>query len=250
MSNVEFRSGTLRIAGQFFLPNASQFAPPHPAVVICHGIGSRKESHGAFAGWMAQHGFAALCFDFRGHGESQGQLDEHALDDVRAAIDFVAARPEVDPARLAVRGSSMGGMLALHAAVDDARVRAIAAIAPAVESATADWIESGWLQQLLERENLSARVEVASFARYLRSRNTRAEIALLAPHAVLLVHCKGDELIPYRSSEELFALAREPKKLVLIEDGHHRFAQQDEAVHRTTLEWFQEYLKPAEEESP
>jgi uncharacterized protein len=248
MGNVEFRSGTFRIAGQLFLPNASQFAPPYPAVVICHGIGSRKESHGAFAGFMAQHGFAALCFDFRGHGESDGQLDEHTLDDVRAAIDFVATRPEVDPARLALRGSSMGGMLALHAAVDDTRVRAVAAIAPAIEQETADWIESGWLQKLLEREHLSARVDAVSYARYLRSRNLRAEIAQLAPRAVVLIHCKNDELIPYRSSEELYALARGPKKLILIEDGHHRFAQQDEGVHRTTLEWFQKYLTPAKEE--
>ncbi len=242
MSNVEFRSGTLRIAGQLFLPNASQFAPPYPAVVICHGIGSRKESHGAFAGFMAQHGFAALCFDFRGHGESDGQLDDHTLDDVSAAIDFVTARREVDRSRVALRGSSMGGMLALHAAVRDARVKAIAAIAPAIEAATADWIESGHLQRLLEREGLAARIDVPAFVRYLRSRNARAEIPQLAPRALLLIHCKGDELIPYAASEELFTLAREPKKLVLIEDGHHRFAQQDAGVHQTTLEWFQKYL--------
>ena len=248
MGNVEFRSGTLKIAGQLFLPNASQFAPPYPAVVICHGIGSRKESHGAFAGWMAQHGFAALCFDFRGHGESEGQLDDHTLDDVSAAIDFVTTRQEVDRSRVALRGSSMGGMLALHAAVNDARVRAVAAIAPAVEAATADWIESGWLQKLLEREHLSARVDIASFVHYLRARNSRAEIAQLAPRAVLLIHCKNDELIPYHSSEGLYALAREPRKIILIEDGHHRFAQQDEGVHRTTLEWFKKYLTPAKEE--
>jgi alpha-beta hydrolase superfamily lysophospholipase len=127
MGNVDFRSGTLRIAGQLFLPNASQYAPPYPAAVICHGMGSRKESRGAFAGWMAPHGFAALCFDFRGHGERGGQLDDRTLEDV---------------------------------------------------------------------------------------------------------------LISYRWSEELFAHAREPKKLVWINNGHHRSAQQDERVHRTTPEWF------------
>ncbi|MDE3088230.1 MAG: alpha/beta hydrolase [Chloroflexota bacterium] len=248
MGNVEFRSGTLRIAGELFLPNAARFPPPYPAVVICHGIGSRKENQSGFAGFMAQHGFAALCFDFRGHGESEGQLDDHPLDDVSAAIDLIAGREEVDRSRLALRGSSMGGMLALHAAARDRRVQAIAAIAPAVEAATAEWIEAGWLQALLAREHLSARIDAPAYGRYLRAHNARAEISHLAPRALLLVHCRGDELIPYTSSEELFALAREPKQLRLIEQGHHRFAQQDAGVHKTTLEWFQTYLEPAKED--
>ncbi len=64
MGNVDFRSGTLSITEQLFLPNASQYAPLYPAAVIYHGMGSRKESHSAIADWMAQHGLAALCFDF------------------------------------------------------------------------------------------------------------------------------------------------------------------------------------------
>jgi alpha-beta hydrolase superfamily lysophospholipase len=242
MGNVEFRSGDLNIAGQLFLPDAAQFAPPYPGVVICHGIGSHKENQSAFAGFLAQNGFAALGFDFRGHGESDGLLDDHALDDVMAAVDFISARQEVNPVRIALRGSSMGGMFALHAAVRTARMKAVAAIAPAIEAETAQAIESGFLQQSLERENLPVRIDAPAFTRYLHTHNARAEIAQITPRALLLIHCKGDELIPYASTQELFALAREPKKLLLIENGHHRFAQQDANVHRATLEWFQKYL--------
>ncbi|CAG0951239.1 hypothetical protein ANRL3_00250 [Anaerolineae bacterium] len=242
MNNIAFPSNELKIAAQLYLPDAARFAPPYPGVVICHGIGSRKESHASFAEFMAQNGFAALAFDFRGHGESDGQLDDHTLDDVIAAIDFLAAQPGVNAARLAVRGSSMGGMFALHAAIRDARLRAVAAIAPANEERVAAGVESGTLLQILARENLPVRVDVPAFARYLRSRNARAEIAQITPRALLLIHCKGDELVPYRGTEELLAAAREPKKLLMLDGGHHRFAQQDIDTHRVTLEWFREHL--------
>lgn len=240
MGNVIFRSDNLTIAGQLFLPSRAQCTPPYPGVVVCHGLGSRKENQFPFAEFMAQHGFAALCFDWRGHGESEGALDDHTLDDVFAALDWLAARPEVDAARLALRGSSMGGMFALHAAARDAPVRALAVIAPAPEAETATWVESGLLQPMLAQQNSSARIDAPAFARYLRSHSARAEIVQIAPRALLLIHCKGDELIPYTSTEELFALAREPKKLLLIENGHHRFAQQEAGVHQATLEWFRQ----------
>lgn len=242
MDKVNFQSNNVKIAAQLYLPDGARFAPPYPGVVICHGIGSRKESHAPFAEFMAQNGFAALAFDFRGHGESDGQLDDHALDDVIAAIDFLAAQSQVDATRLAVRGSSMGGMFALHAAIRDSRVRAVAAIAPANEERVAAGVESGGLLLILARENLPVRVDVSTFARYLRTRNARAEIAQIAPRALLLIHCQGDELVPYRGTEELFAAAREPKKLLMLEGGHHRFAQQDMDTHRVTLEWFRDRL--------
>ena len=123
MRIVEFRSGDLTISGQLYLPDPIRFTPPFPGVVVCHGIGSRKENQASFDTYLAAHGFAVLGFDFRGHGSSQGRLDEGTLDDVQGALDFIAAQPQVDANRLALRGSSMGGMFALRAAAIDQRVR-------------------------------------------------------------------------------------------------------------------------------
>lgn len=192
--------------------------------------------------FLAEHGIAALAFDFRGHGASQGMADGHADDDVLAALDFLAAHRQIDPLRLGLRGSSMGALFALRAGVKATRVRAIAAIAPAVDTLLAAALESGYLQQLLERENLHAHIDVPAFVQALRTRDTRAEIADLAPRALLLIQCKGDELVPFAWTLELFELAREPKQLLLLEGGHHRLAQQDIGVHQATLEWFEKYL--------
>ncbi len=245
MEKVEFTSGRLRIAGALHLPDASRFAPPYPAVVICHGIGSCKESHSAFADFLAHHGLAALAFDLRGHGESEGQLDDHVLDDITAALDWLSRRPEIDRSRLGLRGSSMGAMLALHAAVRDPRVRAVTAIAPAVEALTIPAIETGELFERLGRVGLTVRIDPSAYVRYLRSHDSRGEVHRIAPRPLLLIHCKGDELIPYTCTEELFHLAHEPKKLVLIEGGHHRFAQQDASAGEQTAEWFKRNLQEA-----
>lgn len=242
MRIVEFRSGNLTISGQLYLPDPIRFTPPFPGVVVCHGIGSRKENQASFDAYLAARGFAVLGFDFRGHGSSQGRLDEGTLDDVQGALDFIAAQPQVDANRLALRGSSMGGMFALRVAAIDQRVRAVAVIAPAVPAYLARGVESGHLLELLERAKMAVLVDVPSFVPAVRSLDPRSDIARISPRAVLLIQCKGDDLVPFAWTEELFNLAHEPRRLLMIENGHHHFAQQDDKTHQATLEWFQTYV--------
>ena len=45
--------------------------------------------------------------------------------------------------------------------------------------------------------------------------------------ALLLLHARGDEQVPYTTSEELFAAAHEPKRLLVLPGGHHRSLQHD-----------------------
>jgi uncharacterized protein len=95
-----------------------------PAVVMAHGLsGTRRDRLGAFAERFATAGFGALVFDHRGFGDSGGEPDlfdpARQLEDWRAAIAFARSLPEVDGARIATFGSSMGGGNALAAAAED-----------------------------------------------------------------------------------------------------------------------------------
>ena len=45
--------------------------------------------------------------------------------------------------------------------------------------------------------------------------------------ALLLMHARGDEQVPYTASEELYAAAGEPRRLLLLPGGHHRSLQHD-----------------------
>ena len=76
-------------------------------------------------------GWAALRFDFRGAGDSEGEFDggRGEMEDVSSAVDFLSVQPEVDPDDLVVIGYSFGAGVALHHAARDQRVGRMAAIA-------------------------------------------------------------------------------------------------------------------------
>jgi len=116
-----------RIAGWLTLPGG---AGPHPAVVLAHGLGA---THGMMLAQYEQHfaasGIATLAFDYRHTGESGGTprqlitMRRH-VQDVLGARAYLAARPEIDPHRVGLWGTSLGAMHVLRAAAADADVAA------------------------------------------------------------------------------------------------------------------------------
>jgi alpha-beta hydrolase superfamily lysophospholipase len=112
-----------------------------PMVVMAHGLsGTRRDRLGPFAERFAAAGFAALVFDHRGFGDSGGEPDlfdpRMQLEDWRAAIAFARSLPEVDGARVATFGSSMGGGNALAAAAGDPVVAAAISQVPFLDIVT------------------------------------------------------------------------------------------------------------------
>jgi len=235
---VIIRSGRLRLVGELYLPAGDG---PWPGLALCHGLASRKERHADFAAFAASRGFAALAYDARGHGESEGKLDGRPLEDVSAVLDYLAARPEVDAGRLAVRGSSLGGNLAIHATAELPAVRACVAICPAPEELLLAELRRVAAEGL---DSLDLRLDALDFANYLRGHNLSRAVALIAPRPLLLVHCLGDEVVPAAGTSELFKAAGEPKELWLLPGGSHTSAQHDPAIHERVVAWLDRQLTP------
>jgi uncharacterized protein len=125
--DLRFSSDGVSCAAWFYPPTSE--AEAWPIVVMAHGLsGTRRDRLGAFAERFAAEGFAALVFDHRGFGDSDGAPDRfepaRQLEDWRAAIAFARTLRRVDPGRVATFGSSMGGGNALAAAAGDTRVAA------------------------------------------------------------------------------------------------------------------------------
>lgn len=117
---------------------ATEGAAEAPVVVMAHGLsGTRRDSLGPFAERFAAGGIAALLFDHRGFGDSNGEPDlfhpRRQLEDWRAAIELARSLPGVDPERVATFGSSMGGGNALAAAADDRRIAAAVSQVPFID---------------------------------------------------------------------------------------------------------------------
>lgn len=120
--DVSFESGDARCAGWFFPPTDP--SSPAPVVVLGIGLGSVKEMGlDGYARAFQQAGCAALAFDYRSFGASEGEPRQvidvaRQLDDWRAAIAFARRQPGVDADRVVVWGTSFGGGHALSLAVD------------------------------------------------------------------------------------------------------------------------------------
>lgn len=125
-------------------------------MLILHGAGSRKENHADFGRMCAAGGWAALTYDARGHGTAKDEMGPQALGDVSKMARFLASRDGVDAGRLCVRGSSMGGFWAIHAAATSSGIAGAIAICPAGEDLLIRGIKSGDLSFRASVESLGA----------------------------------------------------------------------------------------------
>ncbi len=106
---------------------------PAPAVVLVHMLTRTKEDWRPLAERLQAAGITALAVDLRGHGQSEGSAAPAvamALD-VRAALSWLAGRPEVTTGAVAIVGASIGASLALLAAAEVPAVRGVALLSPA-----------------------------------------------------------------------------------------------------------------------
>jgi fermentation-respiration switch protein FrsA (DUF1100 family) len=205
-------------------------------MLILHGAGSRKENHADFARVCAARGWAALAYDQRGHGESADEMGPTALADVGRMAAFLAEREGVEPGRVCVRGSSMGGFVAIHAAASSRAIAGAIAICPAGEDGLRRALRSG---ELDFRASDGARRDLEA---WLGEHDLREAVELMGSKPLLLAHARGDERIPYTWSEELHERAAEPRKLILVAGGHHRSVQHDRELQEVALRWIEREL--------
>jgi alpha-beta hydrolase superfamily lysophospholipase len=216
------------LAYALFLPQEE----PRAGVVICHGAGSAKESHFDFGRACRGAGLAALAFDARGHGRSSGEFGPSAFADVLTMADVLR---EHTP-HIALRGSSMGGFQALHAAaIANPPMVAVVAICPAPEEMLLRGIRAERLTEF--------RMDRAQIEPWLQTLDIRRAVASLTGRtAVMFMHAQGDESVPYTVSEELFVAAGEPKRLLIVPGGHHRSLQHDGEMQAESIRFIEKRL--------
>jgi fermentation-respiration switch protein FrsA (DUF1100 family) len=92
---------------------------PLATVLVCNGNAGNRSHRAPLALALADEGFSVLLFDYRGYGRNPGSPTEAGLlRDARAAREYLAGRGDVDPARLAYFGESLGAAVATSLAVE------------------------------------------------------------------------------------------------------------------------------------
>jgi uncharacterized protein len=195
-------------------------------VVVLHGAGSCKENHFDFARKLQAAGITVVVFDQRGHGESDGALDGGVFDDVAAIAELLPPGP------VALRGSSMGGFVALHAGARmDAA--AVVAICPATGAMLADGLE--------ERE-FDFRADEDALRELLLAADEPAAARQLG-RRLLLLHAEGDERVPIEGSRALHEAAP-GSELVAVPGGDHRSVQHDPELQALAVRFIERALRP------
>jgi pimeloyl-ACP methyl ester carboxylesterase len=209
--------------------------PVRGGVAILHGAGSCKESHHDFCRALLPVGLAAIAVDQRGHGDSDGPMDGRAVDDVVAIVGVLRERIGDERLGIALRGSSMGGHLALTAA-EPSGAAAVVAICPA---------STAGLRRGLEAGTLRFDADVAALDALLASSDLY-EIAARLQTPVLLLHAEGDEVVPVEHSRELARALRAPEsRLIAVPGGHHRSVQHDPELQAVSVRFIDRALAAA-----
>lgn len=204
-------------------------------MLVLHGAGSQKENHSDFARTSAARGWLALAYDQRGHGASEDEMAPEALADVTLMAGFLAGLPDVG-GPICARGSSMGAFMAIHAAAISPAISGVIAVCPAGEDGLRRGLRDG-------RFDFEAGPEaVVSLDAWLRDLDLRDAVELMAGKPIVLIHARGDEDVPFTWSEELYARATEPRKLIVVPGGHHRSAQHDAELQEVSLRWLERAL--------
>ena len=221
----------VQLSGLFFPASKDR----SPAIIICHGNGQTVRDTISTATWLQKHGFAVLCFDYRGFGLSSGKMRSFydLTTDLKSALNYLTVQPCVDQHRIGVLGLSLGTVPSTRAAAVDPRIKGLILHAP---------IYSG--EKLLANYNPDPMITLS--ARYLINLDgLNTATAIRRIKCPLLVIQEGhDEITSPKDGLRLFSMATTQKELWLIPKAEHleartRFSQE---YHDRITEFFQQTL--------
>lgn len=282
--SVKIRSEDVELAGIVHVPDELKAGERRPAIIMMHGFGANKSGGpewicNQFEAW----GYVALRFDYRGCGESGGErgrvipLEEVA--DARNALTYMASRPEVDPVRIALCGSSLGAGVAVHAAGIDPRLAAVIlenGLGNGERIIRSMHTPESWAKFLAlmadgirHRETTGRSLMIHRFdifempkdlQKNLTSNNSLMQftaetavgffmfrpeemIAKIAPRPILILHSARDRVCNFEEAFSLMRQARPPVELHLI-DGvdHFMFVDPDPRVAFTLRSWLDRFF--------
>ena len=201
--DVELATGDGLRLGAWFVPGRG--APPRPAVLVANGNAGDRSDRAPLAAALARAGYSVLLFDYRGYGGNPGSPTEAGLlSDARAAADHLRDRPDVDPARIAYFGESLGSGVVTALAVERPP-SALVLRSPFTSFAEIGSHHYPWLPVApLIRDRYPIDAQIPS---------------VRAP--VLIIAGESDEIVPLRFSRAVHEKAAEPKRLVVLRGAGH-----------------------------
>jgi len=236
---VTFYSEGNKLNGDIYLPDDDK-GRPWPAIVQGPGFLGLKDAKHYIMMFekLCAAGYACLCFDYRGWGDSEGKqrgwvMPQWQVEDIRNGITYMQTRPEIDPNRIATYGSGgTGGGNAIYVAAIDQRVKC--AVCYLGVSNGRDWLHSmrreyEWVDYLKRIEGdrkkrvltgsgeiVSAREEIMVQTPERQTTTIKKEVADKIPQQMPL-QC-AEALIEYSPEEVVHKIAPRATLFIAVEN--------------------------------
>ena len=215
-----------------------------PIVVMCMGLDSAKEEMGAYEQPFLARGMATLAFD--GPGQGEGEYEFAIRGDyevaVKAVMDWVERRTDLDAKRAGLWGVSLGGYYAPRAAAFEERIRACVALSGPYSMGAA-W--AGLPELTRETFRVRSRLGTEQAAREHAGTLSLAGIAGKITCPLFIVAGKLDRLVPWQDAERLARETGGPVELLVIEDGNHVANNRGYRYRPQTADWMARQLAAA-----
>jgi len=209
--------------GNLRKPAAAQPSNPAakpPIVVMCMGLDSAKEEMDDYENRFLKRGLATLAFD--GPGQGEAEYDTAICPEyerpVKAVIDYIETRSDLDRARIGIWGVSLGGYYAPRAAAFERRIQACVALSGPFQR-SADF--SGRPQMNVEAFRVRSKSASLEEAGKVAERFSLADCAKNISCPIYIVAGTQDRLTPHSQAEKLAAAVSGPYVLSVIEGGNH-----------------------------
>lgn len=173
-------------------------------------------------------GLNCFIFDYRGYGQSGGELSEEGTyQDAMAAYRWLIREKKTPPENIIMFGRSLGGSIAAWLA-SNVEVKSLI-----VESAFTSYVDMG--------KEFYPYMPVKWFARFnYRTVDYIKEVKC----PVMIIHSPDDEIIPYKFGLELYDAANEPKEFIEISGGHNDgFLLSGGTYKKAWLDWLNSLRK-------
>jgi pimeloyl-ACP methyl ester carboxylesterase len=194
-----------------------------PTIVLCHGYESSRGELLTLVSALQDHQYNVFIFDFAAHGANGGisTLGYREVEEVRAAVDLLAARPDLDATRFGMWGYNLGAYAALREAEYDKRIRAL--VMDSVYDQPAQMVKVGVERNGLGGFPLMVRSAQFSFE-YLNYAHrddppVSGKLLALAGVPTLYIQALDDPELA-ETTRQMFLKAPEPREQVIIPHGN------------------------------
>jgi len=224
----------------------------YPGMIICHGFAATKSrrKYVELARTLAKVGISSLRFDFSGHGDSEGKIEDLSIEkqaeEINSAYQRLIRNPKIAREKIGILGHSLGALAAVLFQVKYRKAKALILVAPAIDQ-----------KNLIKKWYTKEQIRLWKKQGYLDTPKGRVGIKYLQDTEKDYLECLGridvptliiqgreDEDVPMEYTKEVFERLRYKKKLIIVENVEHHFESKKgiEALISNSLNWLKENL--------